>query len=327
MSLPSRRPLAGLAALALLLTACGDDDPAGDTERPTIIATTSIWADLVADLACGGQARVDTLVPVGGDPHSFEPSLADRGDLERAALVVANGLGLEEGLDDTLDAVEDGGTPVIRVAELVDPLPYSGDHDAHDEEHDEEHDDHDEEHDDDHHEELDPHVWFDPRRVVSVLEEVADRLVAVGLDPERVTTCRTGLEARLRRLDAEITAEVERIPVAARLLVTNHDSLGYYAARYDFEVIGTVLPAPSGLAETNPAQLEALAALIEARGVPAVFAEDQHDADDARALADRVGDVDVVTLLTGSLGAPGSDADSYEGLLRTNTAMIVDALG
>ncbi len=157
MSLPSRRPLAGLAALALLLTACGDDDPAGDTERPTIIATTSIWADLVADLACGGQARVGTLVPVGGDPHSFEPSLADRGDLERAALVVANGLGLEEGLDDTLDAVEDGGTPVIRVAELVDPLPYSGDHDAHDEDDDDEHDDDDEDDDEDHDEEHDDH--------------------------------------------------------------------------------------------------------------------------------------------------------------------------
>lgn len=325
--------LAVPVAFAVLSGACGDDTGGDDTGgRPKILATTSIWADVVGDLVCDGHAEVESLVPVGGDPHSFEPSLADRGELEDAALVVANGLGLEEGLEDTLNAVEDAGTPVVRLAEWVDPLAYSGivDDDHRDDLDDDHGGGHDDGHDDDHddgHDVLDPHIWFDPLRVIAMLGPLSERLVAdTGLDEGVVARCRVLLEQDLRSLDAEIGDKVAQIPPERRKLVTNHDSLGYLAARYGFEVIGTVLPAPSGLAETNPAQLEALAELIAAEEVPAVFAEEQHDADDARALADRVGGIAVVTLSTGSLGAPGSASDSYVGLLRTATDLIVTAL-
>ena len=103
--------------------------------------------------------------------------------------------------------------------------------------------------------------------------------------------------------------------------------MAYFADRYGFEVIGTVLPSTSVLAETNPAQLEELAETIEHEGVKAVFAESVHSSDETEALASRVGDVEVVTLYTGSLGPSGSGAEDYVGFMRTNARLIVDALG
>lgn len=171
-------------------------------------------------------------------------------------------------------------------------------------------------------------MWFDPHRVSEALPALASVLTAtVGLDPAAVEACLTGYQAELAAVDAEIAAAVEQIPAENRKLVTNHEALGYYADRYGFEVIGTVIPTPASMAQASPAQLEELAELIEHEGIKAVFAETLHSVDDVQALADRVGDVDVVTLYTGSLGPAGSGADTYLGFLRTNTDLIVDALG
>ena len=170
-------------------------------------------------------------------------------------------------------------------------------------------------------------MWFDPHRVSDALPELARALTAAaGLDPAAVDACVAGYQAELAAVDAEISAEVERLPAASRKLVTNHEALGYFADRYGFEVIGTVIPSPASMAQTSPAQLEALAELIEHEGVKALFAETVHSTDDVDALAARVGDVEVVTLYTGSLGPPGSGAENYIGFLRTNTELIVDAL-
>ena len=379
--------VAVVAATALGAAACSGDPapepPGAGAEAPTILATTGIWADVVANVACDGLAEVETIIPVGGDPHGYEPSLQDRARMENATLVVANGLALEEALEDTLEAVAESGTPVFAFAEGMDPIPYGFEtgHDDHDEDeaheedahdHDEDdmgHDDHEEDahdhdedeaheedahdHDeddmghDDHEEDAhdhdedeaheedahqhggdDPHVWFDPHRVAEALPAFAQVLTTdVGLDQAAVEACLNSYVAELEAVDTEIAAKVEQLPAANRKLVTNHEALGYYADRYGFEVIGTVIPTPASMAQASPAQLEALAEIIEHEGIKAIFAETLHSADDIEALAARVGDVDVVTLYTGSLGPPGSGAETYTGFLRTNTDLIVDALG
>lgn len=321
-----KRGTAVLIAAAVMTAACGSNQPdeAGDTGG--VMATTSIWADVVDNVLCEVDVPIETLIPVGGDPHAFEPSLADRARLEAADTVVANGLALEEGLADTLDAVESTGTPVIYLAEEVpDPLRYA----AAEHEDEEDHDgdlDHDgaEEHQ---HEGLDPHVWFDPVRVAALLPNLGDALAgATGLDRAAVEGCVVDYRDELIALDTEIAGLVATVPADNRKLVTSHEALGYFADRYGFEVIGTIIPAPSGLAETSPAQLGRLASLIETEGVGAIFAEEQHSADDAEALAAQVGPVDVVTLLTGSLDKPGTEAGSYIGLLRATAVAITDAL-
>ncbi|MYI35566.1 MAG: zinc ABC transporter substrate-binding protein, partial [Acidimicrobiaceae bacterium] len=186
-------------------------------------------------------------------------------------------------------------------------------------------------HEDDHghaHGAEDPHVWFDPHRVAEALPTLAQVLTTeVGLDQAAVEACLNSYVAELEAVDAEIAAKVEQLPAGSRKLVTNHEALGYFADRYGFEVIGTVIPSPSSMAQTSPAGLEELAEIIEHEGIEAIFAETQHSVDDIEALAARVGDVDVVTLYTGSLGPAGSGAETYVGFLRTNTDLIVDALG
>ncbi len=142
-----------------------------------------------------------------------------------------------------------------------------------------------------------------------------------------VGECLDRYQADLAAADAEIAGMVAALPADRRKLVTSHDSLSYFADRYGFEVIGTVIPAPSTLAETDPAQLEKLAEIIDETGVPAIFAETQHTLDDVNALAARVGDVEVVTLYTGTLGPPGEGADTYIGFLRTNALLITESLG
>ena len=369
--------LIAVVAVAVLGAAACSGDPAPEppgvgAETPTILATTSIWADVVANVACDGLAVVETIIPVGSDPHGYEPSLQDTERMTNASLIVANGLTLEGRLQDTLDAVAASGTVVLEFAAEMDPIPFEDDHedeghdehedeghDEHDEHEDEGHDEHDDEghedhedeghdeHDDEGHEDEghdehddeghghhdhahgaeDPHVWFDPHRVAEALPVLAQALTAhAGLDPAAVEACVNSYRAELEAVDAEVAAKVAQLPPESRKLVTNHDAFAYFAARYGFEVIGTVIPSLSSMAEANPAGLEELAEIIEHEGIKAIFAEVQHSGDEIEALADRIGGVEVVTLYTGSLGPPGSGAETYTGYLRTNTDLIVDSL-
>jgi ABC-type Zn uptake system ZnuABC Zn-binding protein ZnuA len=340
-----RRTLQGVAVVAgvaLLLAACGSDEPSSSSGSSTpdandaavVVATTSIWADITAQVACDGLADVRTIIPPGGDPHSFEPSLRDRETMDNADLIVANGLALEESLEDTIDAVESGGVPVLRVGDGLDPIPTAAA--SHDDDHegdspdDSAHDDdaHDDAaHDDHDHGDEDPHVWWDPTRIAAAVPLIADALLEAGLDPERVAVCADQYSDDLAQLDDELMTIVAALPVDQRILVTNHDSLGYFADRYDFEILGTVIPSSSSLAATSPAELDALAADIEATGVSAIFADTQNSSDDAEALADRIGDVEVISMLTDTLDEPGTNQGTYTGWLRQNVETIVEALG
>lgn len=325
-------PIVVAVGVVISMSACGSDtsSTSDDTAGPTIAASTSIWADVAGNVACDGLAEVLTIVPPGGDPHAFEASLKDRETLENASLIVANGLGLEEGLEDMIDSVESDGVTVVRLGDAVDtiaPGDVGHDSDTSDPDADSDPDhDHDHDQDQDQDQDGDPHIWFDPVRVAATLPAIADGLGAAGVDRDALEVCVTRYAEVLATLDAEIEAILEPLAPERRLLVTNHDSLSYFADRYDFEILGSVIPSPSSLAGTNPGDLEKLANRIEESGVPAIFAETQHSSSDTEALAERVGDVDVVTLQTDTLGEPGTDTDSYVGWLTTTAEQISDAL-
>jgi len=326
----------------------------GTTEAtPTdisVVATTTIWSDVTSAALCG--LDVPAVMPPGADPHIFEPALADRATLEAADLVVANGLYLEEGMVDLLSTVAAGGVRVIELTENADVLEFGGGHDGHDdhddhaehesEDHDdhaehesEDHDDHESEdhadhddhesqdHDDHDHSGGDPHIWFDPLTVAEVVPTIVEAAIAAGADTS-VRACGQDYIDELEALDTEIRATLSAIPDDARYLVTNHDAFGYFAARYDFEVVGTVIPSLSSLAETNPADLADLAAIIEELDIPAIFAEYQAADTEANALAEVLPGVSVATLDSGSLR---DSNDSYITFMRRNTQVIAEALG
>lgn len=303
--------MAWTGVLLVLATAgCATGQPGEGAEgRPAVVVTTSIWADVVEQVACTDEIEVTTLIPNGADTHTFELSIADRARLDGAELIVTNGLGLEEQLADPLDQAAGAGTPIFVIGDEVETIPYgtgSGDGPA----------------------DEDPHVWQDPRRVADIVTPLARRLIDDGgLDADAIEACAASYVAKLLATDRDIERLVAGLPQSQRQLVTSHDSMGYFADRYGFEVIGTVLTGSAGLAESNPAELGELISLIEETGTRAIFVEPQHTADTANAVADVAGGIVVASLYTESLGPQGSGADSYLGLVMTNATTIVGALG
>lgn len=280
---------------------------------PHIVVSTTILGDLVKNIV-GDQAIVDVLLPPGADPHDYHVSAKQVAALVQADLVVVNGLFLEEGLADVLESAVADDVNIMQIGERLDPLPYDSDHS-------------DSEHD--HrgpYSRKDPHVWLDPIRMVDAAYIVADELVKVVGDRDWSSRA-DDYAARLRSLDKEIRLALSIIPERNRKLVTNHDSLGYFANRYGFKVIGTVIPSSSTLADSSSAQLAAVVDIIKAEGVRAIFAETTNSSLLAETVAREVGAVvTVVDLYTGSIGEPGSGAESLIGMLRTNTVRIVEAL-
>ena len=366
------RNFAWLLALMMVSVACGSDDSAPATTaapaaaetvpetaatsqpgRLAVIATTTILGDVVANVV-GGDARIDVLLPPGADPHDYQISSSQAAMLYDVDLVVVNGLGLEEGLIDVLEAAEADGVHILEVAGQLDPIPFSfedahhgeeegedggEDHGDEEEEEGEDHGDEEEEEGEDHGDEeeeeeghhgdtsgLDPHFWTDPLRVARAAMLIAEALEAV--EPSIDWAARAeAYAATLTELDEEIQDLLAPIPHDNRKLITNHDSLGYFADRYGFEIIGAVIPGGATLADPSSAQLAELVEEIVEEGVKVIFAETIEPTALAEAVAAEAGtDVAVVELHTGSLGEPGTPTDNIVGMLRDNAKRIADAL-
>ena len=293
-----------IVATTLVLGAVGapgcGDSAREDSDRLRVVVTHAILGDVVTNVI-GVAADVETLMPRSVDPHAFEPSARQIAAVHDADLVVANGLGLEPSLADVLtDAAEDG-VRVLEVAPALDPIQLSGGG-------------------------PDPHVWTDPIRMATAAREIAAELDRV--EPARAWRDRAARFAEeLEGLDAEIRDALASIPPERRRLVTNHEVFGYFAARYDFEVIGVVIPGGSTLAEPSARDLASLADTIRDSGVSAIFGETTQGNELADALRREVGaDVVVVELFTESLGDPGSVAGTYVGMMRENAKRIAAAL-
>jgi ABC-type Zn uptake system ZnuABC Zn-binding protein ZnuA len=302
-----------LAAAALcapvLLVACGSDE--GGDQGTRVTATTGIAADITERVA-GPAAEVVQLVPDGASPHDFELSAEDRAEAEDSALLVYNGAGLEAGIP-----VEELGEERFAIADHVGPLLPFGEAGSHEEEH------ADEEHADEEEHGSDPHVWMDPTRIAAALPALADALAEA--DPAHAGAYRKragAFAAELERLDAQIRSDLSPIPAPDRELVTSHDALGYFADRYNLEVIATAFPSSGPESEASAAEISEVEQAVERSGVPAVFAEESDDPQALEQIAERTG-VEVVDGLL--VESPGS-AGSYVEMLRTDAALIAGAL-
>ncbi|MEX0864127.1 MAG: metal ABC transporter substrate-binding protein [Acidimicrobiia bacterium] len=279
-----------------------------------IVVTNGILGDLVANVV-GEEATVEVLVPMGVDPHEFEASSAQVALINRADLVVANGLGLEAGLADVLATAVSDGVRLLEIAPLIDPIPFSGAGEEAGDQH------------EDGALQLDPHVWMDPVRMARAVRLIAAELASVdpGVNWKNRAVAYADL---LAGTDAEIAEMLEGVPAPNRKLVTNHATFGYFAARYGWEIVGTVIPGGTSMGAPSSAELAALVTLLQETGVRAIFTETTGSGDLARVIAAEVGStVEVVTLHTESLGPPGSGADTLIGMLLTNARLITDASG
>lgn len=316
-----RRLIGHMLGVLVLVAGCGSlrapQASAQDGERLQAIVTFSVLGDIVQRV--GGEAvEVHVLVPAGADAHIFEPAPDDVGALEDAAVVFENGLGFEPWLDDLYEAAASDATRIV-VTEGITPR----DADAHEEDAGEEHEEEDE------HGESDPHVWHDVANVILEVAVIRDALVLE--DPAHAATYEANAAAyteELEALDAYVIEQVSTLAEERRRLVTSHDTFGYFAARYGFEIVGTALGSVSTEGgDPSAEQINDLLDEIEAAGVPAIFAENVSNASLMETIASEAGVTLVPALYTDALGEPGSPGETYLGMIRHNVDTIVGALG
>lgn len=298
-----------IAGLAMLGAACSTTADTDSGDRVSVVATTTMLGDIARSVV-GDYGAVEVLLPTGADPHAFQPSSAQVSAIYGADVVIANGLGLEEGLSDVLVAASADGVNVIEVAGLVDPVSFI-DRQACGA---------------DTTRTCDPHVWLDPERDALTALIIGDALARIDTSVEWVANAQA-YAFEMRETDTSIEEILAVVPEVDRILVTNHDSLGYFADRYGFEVIGSVIPGGSTISEPSSADIAALVAVIDETGVSAIFAESTEPTVLADAIASEVDHpVRVILLFTGSLGPAGSGADTLIGMLETNANRVADGL-
>ena len=367
-----------------------------EAAKPSVVTTTNIMADWVSNVG-GDNVEVFSLVPVGADPHTFQPGAKDVARIAEADMVLSVGLGLEgEWLHDLLESAARDESAIIEMGEAVDPIEFAeghadevellegishivheveegeispdegieelkellaegeeeeeGDHEGEEEELpemvleliakvedgemaaadaieaiEELTEEGEDEHMDHGHGLEDPHFWFDPLRVKIVVNDIAARLSV--LDPERgdtYTANASAYNAKLDELHSWTEEQVEAVAEERRLLVTSHDSFGYFANLYHFEVVGVVLSTTTDV-EPSAGDLAELVHEVEENNVPAVFGETTVSERLAKAVATESG-AELVRLYSGSLGPEASGAATYIEMVRTNVDRIVQAL-
>ncbi|MGI8574145.1 MAG: metal ABC transporter solute-binding protein, Zn/Mn family [Egibacteraceae bacterium] len=280
--------------LAVLAAACQPALALPEDDRPTVLTTISILADFGRAVA-GEHLRVESLVEIGGDPHTFEPRPSDAARITEADLIVRNGLGLEHWLDQLID----DASAQRPVATLTDGLTAARNGAA-----------------------PDPHLWMDPELASEYVDRIAEAFSE--LDPAHAAAYHRNAAAyqrRLARLDAEMAALLDDVPAQRRRLVTTHDAFRYFGERYGLKIVGTIWSV-STEREPSAREISRLVDGIRAVDVPVVFVETTINPDLMRRVA-HDGGVGVGEPLYGdSVGEIGSGAESYEGMMRTNARRI-----
>jgi len=281
--------------LLALSPACGAQANLHSSKPGSIvIASTTILADIVRNVA-GDRLPVESILPVGADPHSYQSTPQDAVKIEKSKLLIINGARYEVFLDPLLENVSGGRMPIEASAGL--PVERG-----------------------------DPHLWLDPNNVILYVENIRDALT--HYDPDGAAVYKSNADAysaQLKTLDTWISEQVSQIPPGKKLLISNHESLGYFARRYGFTIVGTVLESFSSDASSSAQQMAQLIEQIESSGAPAIFI----DAGDNPALAQQIADetgAQVITDLHLESLTDGPPAATYIKMMKHNVTLIVGAL-
>ncbi len=294
-------------SIVFTLTAC-TNFPAQTSQANRVLAVESFLADIAQNVA-GSVFTVDPLIPSGADPHSFEITPRDLVRIENSDLLLINGGGLEVWLDPILA----NSNLAVKIIVCSEGIVFR---DAND---DPDHQDHGHEHD--------PHFWMNPLMVIQYVENIEQAFS--DLDPSHAEVFQENARAytqRLLDLDQWIENEVSAIPAANRILVTNHENMGYFADRYQFEVVGTILVSATSLSMPSASDLVKLQSTIIATNAPAIFLHTGENTQIADQLASDLGISVVTDLYTHSLSDLSGPAPDYISMMKHNTALICDAL-
>lgn len=308
----TRPLLAGLALLALApaLAACGSDqDVAADGEL-RVVTTVAPITSITAAVA-GDRAEVEGLVPEGTNSHTFEPPPSAAAQLERADLVLVNGLQLEDPTMELAEATMSEGARLVELGtEVLPESEYVYDFSFPEEDG-----------------RPNPHLWTDPTWAIRYAELVRDTLVEV--DPEGESTYEDNLAAfteQATALSDALRADQESLAPEERVLLTYHDAYAYFARTYDWTVVGAI--QPQSFDDPSPREVAGIIDQVEAEGVPTIFGSEVFPSDALEEIGRATGARYEDTLRDDDLpGEPGDPEHSWLGLMRSNYVTMITGLG
>ena len=273
-----------------------------------VVCTIGMITDIVKNVG-GDKVEVIGMMGAGVDPHYYKPTMKDIQTLSSAHIVFYNGLQLEAKMGEVLAKMK-GDTQTVAVTDSIDkaqllrPDEFEG--------------------------QYDPHVWFDVRLWMKVVERVRDTLSEYR--PEDKTIYQENAEnylAKLLELDQYVRTQTELIPSEQRVLVTAHDAFNYFGRVYGFEVRG--LQGISTATEASIADVQDLATYIVERRIPTIFVETSVStrkidavkaAVNAKGLEIKIGE----PLYSDAMGNEGTPEGTYIGMIRSNIDTIVKGL-
>lgn len=278
--------------LALMLSACS----AAPAPAARVVAAETFLADMAQNVA-GSRLEVQSLLPPGVDPHEFQPAPQDAIKIAQSRLLIVNGLSYETWLQKSLQ--DAGRAPVVITATQGIAAAAGGD----------------------------PHLWMDPANAIRYVENIRDGLTQADPAGKEVYAANAAAYiAQLKQLDADIRAQVAQVPPERRLLVTNHDDLGWFAQAYGFKVIGAVIPSVTDEASPSAQQMAALIDSIRQTRAPAIFVDVGANPNLAEQIASGTGAKVVTGLYIESLSPPDGPAATYLAMMKYDAGLIVEAL-
>lgn len=295
------------ALLAMIILAACQPVSSQTSDDLAVIATTSIVADVVRQVG-GDSIEVITLLPLGSDPHSFQPAPRDMALVADASVIFANGAGLEEFLEPLIENAG-AGARVVEVSAGITLIDTAAEEEDADDSH-----------------RGDPHTWVDPNNVLLWVENI--RAALTELEPERAAEFQHNADrysAELRELDIWVRQQVETIPPQNRILVTDHLVYGYFAERYGFTQIGALIPGFSTSSAPSAQELARIEDDIREYSVPAIFIGESVSPSLGERVSEDTG-VQLVKLYHASLSEPDGDAPTYVEMIRYNVSAITGAL-
>ncbi|MCE5259326.1 MAG: metal ABC transporter substrate-binding protein [Chloroflexi bacterium] len=307
-------PLGAILLFSILLSGCRTAAVTPAESSPSslkVLAAESFLADIVQNVA-GSRLQVDTLMPLGADPHAYEPTPRDVARVAEADLLFINGAGFEGWLANLITTASSKAAIIQASDGLIVRTPQPGELAGSDT---------------GHADEVDPHFWLNPINVIRYVENIRDALGAA--DPAGIAEYAANADAyiaKLKELDNSLSQQVSVIPSEKRLLVTNHESFGYFADRYGFTIVGAIIPNVSTEASPSAQQMTRLVDQIRATGTKVIFLETGANSQLADQIAQETGIEIVADLYTHTLTPANGSAPNYIAMMQYDVHRIVQAL-
>jgi zinc/manganese transport system substrate-binding protein len=290
--------------IVMLMSACSPAaKPTTSSSIFCVLAAETFLGDIAQNIA-GDRIKIETLLPPTVDPHTFEPTPQDAVKITESQMLIVNGLGYETWLAKTLANVSGQRVVVVATKGLMPNPDPSGQHP-----------------------DGDPHMWMNPLNAIQYVDNIRDGLIQIDpAEKDFYTANADAYIAKLKDLDQWVKEQVAQIPQQKRLLVTNHDALGYFAQAYHFKIVGAVIPSVTTEASPSAQQMASLIDTIKSSGAPAIFLDIGENQNLAKQIASESGAKVITDLYVESISVPSGPAPTYIDMIKHDVTLIANAL-